>query len=138
MKTETTELSKFNKCLIRGKLVAATPEEQVRQALLARMISELGFPKGLISVEKGVGTRRYDIVCYSQEMAPLVLVECKAGQINDAAIRQALGYNHTINAPFICLASPNKTKVFWQEKGKIGSVDFLPMYCELYEISKRL
>ncbi len=37
---------------IRRKSVADTPEERVRQALLSQMIGPLGFPKGLLAVEK--------------------------------------------------------------------------------------
>jgi len=138
VKTRTTESSKFSNCLIRNKPIANTPEERVRQSLIQKMIKVLGFPKGLISIERGIAQRRFDLVCYSNSMKPLVLIECKAEKIDDAAMRQALGYNDTIKAPFICLASATEVITFWQEKGKMGSVPFLPKYSELYEISKRL
>lgn len=138
MKTITTDSSKFNKCLIRKRLVANTPEERVRQSLLQKMIGEWGFPKGLLSIEKEIGARRYDLVCYSQAMIPLLLVECKAGALNDAGIRQAFGYNATVKAPFICLACPTEIKTFWHEQGQIASVPFLPLYKELYAMAQRL
>lgn len=138
MKTETTDLSKYNKCLIRKRAVANTPEERVRQALIQRMIAELGFPKGLISVEKGIGTRRYDVVCYTKEMAPLLLVECKAGALDEAAVRQAIGYNDAVKAPFICLANAKEMRTLWHEEGRMASVPFLPLFSELYAISQRL
>lgn len=96
------------------------------------MIDELGFPKGLISVEKGLGGRRTDIVCYTKEMRPLLLIECKAGELGMAAASQAFGYNDTIKAPFICLANSEEIKTFWQEQDQIASVPFLPPYIELY------
>lgn len=111
--------------------MADTPEERVRQSLIQKMIGELGFPKGLISVERAVGSRRYDVVCYSKSGKPLLLVECKAGALTEMAVQQALGYNATLMAPFICLAGPNQIKTLWLEQGKIASVDFLPMYKEL-------
>ena len=126
-------MSKYSKCLIRKRLVANTPEERVRQSLLEKMIHSLGFPKGLISIEKGIGARRYDLVCYTRSMTPLLLVECKATPLNDAVVQQAFGYNATLKAPFICLSSPTETKTLWQEKGKIAAVPFLPMYSELLE-----
>lgn len=101
------------------------------------MIEQLGFPKGLISVEKRVGERRYDLVCYTSEMQPLLLVECKAAPIGERAFNQALGYNHFLKAPFICLANGTERITVWLEKGKIASVPFLPFYKELYEISRR-
>jgi hypothetical protein len=102
------------------------------------MIKELGFPKGLISVERAIGPRRYDLVCFTKEMTPLLLVECKAGALNEIAIRQAMGYNDVLKAPFICLANAKETITLWQEQGNIASVPFLPMFQELYEISRRI
>lgn len=119
-------------------MVVNTPEEQVRQSLIQKMTGELGFPKGLISIERGIGPRRYDLLCYTQEMKPLLLVECKAHKLDDAVTQQALGYNREIKAPFLCLCGPNELKTFWHEQGKIGSVPFLPLFKDLYEMSKRL
>ena len=101
------------------------------------MVAELGYPKGLISVERGVGCRRADIVCYTKEMSPLLLIECKAGPLNDAAIRQALGYNGKIKAPFVAIANANEAITFWFEGEKSVSVPFLPVFKELYEVSQR-
>lgn len=137
MKTKITGSSKSNRCLIRKKQVADTPEERVRQTLLRKMVAELGYPKGLISVERGVGCRRADIVCYTKEMSPLLLIECKAGPLNDAAIRQALGYNGKIKAPFVAIANANEAITFWFEGEKSVSVPFLPVFKELYEVSQR-
>ena len=131
-------MSKSIKCLVRGRLVANTPEEAVRQSLIRRMIVDLGFPKGLIAVEKQIGSRRFDLVCYTQGMLPLLLVECKAEKFGDAAASQAFGYNATVKAPFVCLASLKEIKLLWQEQGKIVSVPFLPTYAELYANSKRM
>ena len=139
MRTKITELSKSIKCLVRKRLVANTPEEAVRQSLIRRMIVDLGYPKGLIAVEKQIESRRFDLVCYTQAMSPLLLVECKAEKFGDAAEAQAFGYNATIKAPFICLASLNEVKLLWHEKsGKIASVPFLPTFAELYAISQRV
>ncbi len=138
MKVKTTDSSKFSNCLIRNRQVANTPEERVRQALLQKMVGEWGFPRGLLSIEKGIGPRRYDLVCYSASMVPLLLVECKAGTIDEAAVRQAFGYNATVQAPFICLAGLTEIKTFWQEQGKVASVPFLPIYQELYAMAQRL
>jgi hypothetical protein len=138
VKTETTDLSKYSNCLIRKKQVANTPEELVRQSLIGRMIGELGFPKGLIAVERKIGSRRFDIVCYTKEMAPLLLVECKAGALDEAAVRQVLGYNDVVKAPFISLANAKEIRTLWHEQGRIGSVPFLPSFKDLYEISRRL
>ena len=40
------------RCAVRKALVAAHPEELVRQELLCRMIGQLGYPSHLLVVEK--------------------------------------------------------------------------------------
>ena len=126
-----TDLSRSNRCFIRGVTIADTPEERVRQTLLRKMVGALGFPKGLISVERGTRNRRTDIVCYTQQARALLLVECKAGPLG-GALSQAIGYNETLKAPFICLANEVEEITCWFEKGKEVSVPFLPHFQELY------
>lgn len=134
---------------IRCIWVEATPEEGVRQKWIQRMIGELGFPKGLLAVEKDLASlphrrlpsendphRRLDLLCFTPGITglrPLLLVECKAGPISMAAERQALGYNDAVGAPFVCLVNRNGAKTLWREKGKIASVPFLPPYKKLVE-----
>jgi hypothetical protein len=134
----TTDLSKYNKCIVRHTSIKITPEEKVRQLLLGKMIGELGFPKGLLSVERKVGTRRYDVVCHTPDGTPLLLVECKATSLHDEAMQQAQGYNSELKAPFICLVCETAIKTFWQEKKGLVAVPFLPTYKELYDVFKRL
>ncbi len=129
---KTTGLCKFSRCFIRKRAIADTPEERVRQVLLQKMVAELGFPKGLLSVERAIPhQRRTDIICYTQEMIPLLLIECKAGPIGEAAIRQVLGYNETMGAPFVALSNGKETMTLWFEGAKRTSVPFLPTYEEL-------
>lgn len=100
------------------------------------MITDLGYPKGLIAVEKEIVSlnRRMDILCYRPAnggLAPLLLIECKAEKITIDAERQALGYNDACGAPFIALAGSDEIKTFWREKDKVASVPFLPPFNEL-------
>jgi len=71
--------------VVRKKYVKITPEEWVRQHFLHFMINQLGYPKTLIKVESGMTynrrSKRTDIVAYSSEAKPLMLVECKAPEI---------------------------------------------------------
>ena len=66
---------------VRRKWVALTPEEGVRQRLLADLL-RLGYPVGLLAVERGVvfggKTWRADVVAYGRDQRPLLLAECKA------------------------------------------------------------
>jgi hypothetical protein len=122
---------------IRGKEVALTPEERVRQALLRHMLGSLSFPKGLIAVEKKIGPskRRFDIVAYRNEgngLIPLLLIECKAScDDEEKAFRQAVGYRAGILAPFWCLAHAKGIRTFWLEENTVRTVPFLPSYPQL-------
>ena len=123
---------------IRNCWVAQTPEEEVRQKLIQTMIGPLGYPKSLLSVEKqlpGVD-RRFDLVCFTPGnggLIPLLLIECKAGPIDLAAERQVLGYNDSVQAPFVCLVNGSEIRTLWRERGKIASIPFLPSYAQLVE-----
>jgi hypothetical protein len=97
------------------------------------MVGAWGYPKSLISVEKAVKTRRYDVLVHARKtLKPLLLIECKAEKLTEAAKIQALGYNETIGAPFISLVSANEILTFWYEGSELISVPFLPKYDELY------
>jgi hypothetical protein len=130
---------------IRRRQVPATPEEIIRQSLLQKMIRALGFPRGLIAVEKelGVSRRRFDIVSYAcgihpeHALHPLLIIECKAIECSEAAREQAFGYNATLGAPFICIAGKTEIHTLWLNANKIASVPFLPPYSELLEIAKK-
>lgn len=128
---KTTELSK---CLIRKIPIFLTPEEKVRQKLLFRMVEGLGFPRGLLSVEKKVGGRRFDIVCFCPDLQPLLIIECKGegpSFLSERAFEQAAGYNEKMQAPFIAIAIGEKIRTFWMEASVLKSVWFLPQYREL-------
>lgn len=104
----------------RGLWVKASGEERIRQALLRKMVEELGYPKGLIAVEKSLKEivarscslkRRVDIVCFAKapddpsQLFPLLLVECKESSLGRRAMEQVIGYNCFVQAPFVAVAS---------------------------------
>lgn len=130
---------------IRCLHVAATPEEQVRQRWIRQMIGPLGYPKGLLSVEKDLASlpykrqsfdpnRRIDLLCFTphgEGLTPLLLVEFKAEALGDAGMRQLLGYNEMVQAPFVCMVQGDTASTFWKEGKNLGSVPFLPSYSQL-------
>ena len=135
---------------IRRSLVTAKPEEKVRQKFIQIMIGELGFPKGLLAVEKEVASlsplstvdphRRIDILVLApgkEGLQPLLLVECKAESIDEAALSQVLGYNRAIGAPFICLTNGILTKTFWKQKNEMVSISFLPSFSQLMRCKQK-
>ncbi|HEY4255243.1 MAG TPA: type I restriction enzyme HsdR N-terminal domain-containing protein [Chlamydiales bacterium] len=122
---------------IRKKSVADTPEERVRQALLRQMVEVLAFPKGLIAVEKKLlSQRRADIIVFRRQgegLTPLVVIECKAEDLDEEAIRQVVGYNTLLAAPFLCVAHQGGIQTFWKEGGALRSIGFLPPYTQLLQ-----
>lgn len=121
---------------IRCLHVDATPEEIVRQKWISVMLNDLGFPKGLLSVEKVIPElkRRTDIVCYTpgkEGLIPLIVIECKAQDEGNLTDKQVLGYNFTIQAPFLCVIHGEQAKTFWKEGDLLASVSFLPSYHQL-------
>lgn len=129
-------------CPIRHIHVAPLPEEQVRQALLLRMIESLGYPKGLIAVEKSLADLphlqgksvpdcRVDIVVlHPANMHPLLLIECKATSLTPKVKRQLIGYNLYVQAPFIALANQEGAQICTSQE-KNEWVPWLPTYQEL-------
>jgi hypothetical protein len=116
-------------CPVRKRLVKATPEELVRCQLLSKMLQELGYPLSLLSVERKlheflpqmaknrIPNRRLDILCYSKNLEPLLLIECKKDALPKKAISQLLGYNYYIQARFIAAISRNRAYVFAAQGG---------------------
>ena len=88
---------------VRRRWVALTPEEGVRQALLADLLS-LGYPVGLLAVEKGLDVGhavwRADVVAFSRAGAPLLVAECKAPAVavGQDTFDQLARYNAALGA----------------------------------------
>lgn len=125
--------------IIRKKYVVLTPEEWVRQHFVHYLISDLGYPKPLISVETGIKyhalAKRTDIIVYNRKGMPFVLVECKSSAINlnQKVMEQALMYNRTINAEYIILSNGLENSCI-KIKTDQQSVEFLPNLPRFEEI----
>ncbi|HUX53237.1 MAG TPA: type I restriction enzyme HsdR N-terminal domain-containing protein [Williamwhitmania sp.] len=95
----------------RNKFVTLTPEEWVRQNFLSFMVTQLGFPKGLVAVEQQLKVnglvRRCDILAFSRTAKPILLVECKASsvQLSNEVFAQAARYNLTLQVPFMIITN---------------------------------
>lgn len=97
------------RCLIRQIEVPETPEERVRQALLALMIKNLSYPKEGFQVERclsqyGGNAHRLDILFY-RKGEPYLLIECKKDKISEKAKAQVAGYNFWVKAPLVAVAA---------------------------------
>ena len=128
-------------------------EEDVRQELFREMTERLGYPASLIVLEKEISGlphtggrgrgRRLDLICMAPgihprfSLYPLLIIECKRDGLDGRALRQAMGYNAIVQAPFVCLANREERKTYLR-KGKTWEyVPFLPPFGQLVESCKR-
>lgn len=136
---------------VRKCWVPATPEERVRQQLLQKMLYELGFPRELLVVEKelkqlphiskkqDIPDRRIDILSFGKNihpehpLFPLLLIECKQGEIEEGAREQLLGYNRFVQAPFFALVNAHKIEFGYFDAAKDGYayLSYIPPYRDL-------
>lgn len=108
-KNEKGNLQIFD--VIRKKFVDLTAEEWVRQHLVHFLIQEIQVPLAVIAVEKQFflnnTKRRFDVLVYTTDLKPLVMVECKAPEveINQFTVNQALRYNLELKVPYVLLSN---------------------------------
>ncbi len=127
---------------VRKRWVINTPEEWVRQHLIAFLHFERGVPMTLMGVEKKLEvhgmSRRTDIVIYDQSGKPQMICECKAPEIriNQAVMDQVARYNITLKVPFLLITNGNKhhcAKIDHQESSYV----FLPDIPTFEEINQK-
>lgn len=96
---------------VRGKYVAYTPEELVRQRLIGYLHHDLGWPLSLMRSEHGIKlnglSRRVDLSLHDSEGMAQVLVECKAPdvRIDQRTFEQAARYNIVMKVPYLLLTN---------------------------------
>ena len=98
-------------CIIRRKHLLLTPEEWVRQHAMHYLISEKKVPVGAINSEHLVTingqSRRCDIIVFSTEGKPLLIVECKAPGIplSETTFLQISNYVQQLKAPYFWMTN---------------------------------
>ncbi len=96
---------------IRKKYLVLTPEEWVRQHFIQYLKNQLGYPAGLMLVESGLKvnstSKRSDVLIYNAEGNKLMLIECKAPDIelNQDVFDQAGRYNKVYQAPYLIITN---------------------------------
>jgi hypothetical protein len=124
---------------VRKKYVSLTPEEWVRQQLVHFLITEQRVPLSLIGVEVVVPfdkrNLRADVVVYGRYGQPLLLAECKAGdvKITSKTFMQVAGYNLTLHVPWLIVSNGVQLYccMFNATTGQYDFVDKVPMYEEI-------
>jgi type I site-specific restriction endonuclease len=96
---------------LRKKYLVLSPEEWVRQHWISFLITELKFPRGLVSLEKGLKynqlQKRTDLVIWDKSMNPYLLIECKSPKIklSQKTLEQACMYQKELQTKFLILSN---------------------------------
>ncbi len=113
---------------LRKKFLILTPEEWVRQHWINFLINHLGYPKGLVSLEKGLIynnlQKRTDLVVWNKEGKPYLLIECKAPSIklSQKTMEQACLYHQKIKSNYLVISNGiNHFSMEWNEDSKMFS-----------------
>ena len=124
---------------IRKRFVALTPEEWVRQNFVHYLIYHKGYPPSLMHLESPLTydnlDKRSDIMVYSREGKPKVIVECKSPHIPIAqeTFDQIARYNFNSKVRFLIVTNGINhycCQMNYQENTYIF-VDNIPVYKEL-------
>lgn len=108
---------------IHKKALKNRPEERVRLRIM-ESLTRSGWSKHRISTEEAVGelgdtSMRTDIICYTQQFEPSLLIECKAEHVPISAktAEQVARYNQKVGAPYLLMT--NGITDYWYaiEKG---------------------
>ena len=100
---------------LRKKPVALTPEEKVRQWFIGVLRDRLKVPMHMmmseVSMKFGRKPFRADILVYSRDTSPLMVVECKREDvtIDRGVLEQALKYNLVLGAKYIVITNGSRT-----------------------------
>lgn len=117
-----------------NKWLVSKPEEKVRQEYICRLINSYGFSLNQMKQEvkvnnsqRGQGRAMADIVVWkndkdkSEDISPVIVVECKAEHITIQEEDYFQGYNYAswAGADFFVTTNLKETRIFKVVKGKI-------------------
>lgn len=129
---------------VRKKFVKLTPEEWVRQNFITYLVRILGYPVGLIAVEKAFRwnrfSRRTDIMVHNRKGVAVMVVECKAPdvKITPDVFDQVFTYNMKLRVPLLVVTNgishyACRIKI---ETGEYQFIESLPAYCDIVNFLK--
>jgi hypothetical protein len=122
---------------VRRKLVALTPEEWVRQHVIAYLHGGKGYPLSLLMVEKEFTynklSKRADIVACNNKGVPILMVECKSHDvtISQEVFDQIVRYNLTMQVKILIVTNGLNTYCCTLEGGNYKALEDIPEYKEL-------
>lgn len=121
---------------VRKRYLLRTPEEFVRQSLMAHLVNDLGYPQLMFTSEQGLNQngllKRTDLRVFKRSRC-CMLIECKAPHIplNQKVLDQVLKYNREVAAPWVLLSNGLQHIVAWMGEGPPRYASNIPPYTEL-------
>lgn len=100
-----------------------TPEEMVRQQLIAHLIQHCGVPPTLIATEKAVRVgermRRFDIGIWTTSGSIWLLAECKSPNLalGEFVLDQVLSYASQLPCQFLLISNGHSNLMWHLGKG---------------------
>lgn len=124
---------------LRGKYVALTPEEYVRQQFTAWLRDAYNYPASLMANEIGIQVngmnKRCDTVVFRSDGSPLLIVEYKAPEvrISQDTFDQIVRYNMTLHARYLIVSNGmnHYCCVIDYENGTYHFIAAIPDYREI-------
>jgi hypothetical protein len=119
---------------MRKRWLALTGEEWVRQNILQYLVQVKNYPASLIAVEKeiylGELKKRCDVVVYSRDILPWMIIECKqvSEKLDAKVLDQILRYHITLPAKYLVVTNGNYCFGFEKTDGQFYEINQLPDY----------
>lgn len=119
---------------LRKKMVAATPEEKVRQWFISVLRDSSGVPEHLMMSEAGLefGQKKYraDILIWDRSGQPLAIVECKRPEVEltAAVLEQAMRYNMVLGVKWLFVTNGKSTYLYRNVDGTFLPQQQFPSY----------
>jgi len=117
---------------LRGIYLVLTPEEWVRQHLIAYLVASCGVEAKRVVQEYAVALngqpQRADVVVVDDRARPLLLAECKAPgvPIGERTLAQAVRYNSVLGARWIVLTNGLRHYCWEYRAGHYGRLSDFP------------
>ena len=118
----------------RKRWLVLTGEEWVRQNFLQYIVQVKKYPVSLIAIEKeiylGELKKRCDIVVYSRDTLPWMIIECKEmnEQLNAKVLDQILRYHITLPAKYLVVTNGSYCFGFEKREGQFYEMNEFPQY----------
>ena len=127
---------------VRKQWVNLSPEEWVRQNFLQYLLQVKLYSPALIAVEKeiylGALKKRCDIIVYDQSATALMIVECKAMEVelDIKTVEQTLRYNMSLPVKYLVVTNGKNCFAFERSLQDFKMLNAIPSFMPLPDTTK--